>query len=189
MFSLDLIALNSFRAWVHLGYLLNGIHDTLVAGAPTNVSGNASSDFNFGGLGNLGKKVKSREHHPRRTVTALQTMVFPEGFLNRMQFSILGQTLNGQYLPAIRSHRKAGTGFYATPVHDDGTGPTVAGVTADMGSRQLQHLSQEIHQQHSRLDFVLAVLTVHCQSNCLLSNEQFSPLPRLPFSKQYQRLS
>src|SRR6185436_1660042 len=60
---------------------LNRVDDVLVAGAAAEVAGDALADLGFGRLRIVVEQVGGRHDHAGRAIAALQTVLFPEAFL------------------------------------------------------------------------------------------------------------
>jgi hypothetical protein len=73
---------------------LNGLDDVLIAGAASEIAGNAEADFVLRGAGVLLQEPPRAHDHPRRAEPALQPVFLPEGRLYRMQFAICSQTFD-----------------------------------------------------------------------------------------------
>jgi hypothetical protein len=57
-------------------------------------------------------------------------------------------------------HGKHRAGFHCPAVQMNGTGPTGAGIAADVRACEAQMVAEEMDQQSSRLDFRLSLLTI-----------------------------
>ena len=99
----------------------------------------------------------------RRAVAALQRIAVTEGTLQVVDFAAVGQPFDGLDGPAICLHRKHQTGAHDLIVHAHRAGAADAVLAADMRSRQVQMLAQEIckiePRQHLRFD----ALTIHLE--------------------------
>jgi hypothetical protein len=63
-----------------------------------------------------------------------------------VEFSLFGNTFDCQHFCAIQLNCKGSTAFEALTVDYYGTGSTLAGVAADMGSGQAQFITQKVNQ-------------------------------------------
>ena len=71
-----------------LGAGQHGLHDVVVAGAPTQVPFEADADLLLCRVRVLGEEAGSRHHHARGAVAALKTVVLHEGLLHRMEGAV-----------------------------------------------------------------------------------------------------
>ena len=67
------------------GRRLHGAHDVLVAGAAAQVAFQAVADLLGRGIGRVLQQFVGGEDHPRRAEPALQAVLVPERFLDRVQ--------------------------------------------------------------------------------------------------------
>ena len=94
-------------------------------------------------------KLRNRHNHAGGAVAALQSVIVPEGFLDRGEFAVLGQALDGGNVGAVGLHCKRGAGLHGIAVHLDYAGAALAGVAADFGAGEVQGLAQEVNQQRA----------------------------------------
>jgi hypothetical protein len=99
---------------------------------------------------------------PRRTVTALQPVFFPEAFLHRMELAVIGEPLDRGDLGTVRLHGEHGARFDGVAVDQDRAGAAQRCLAADVSTGQPCDVAQIVHQQQARLDFVLALLVIDC---------------------------
>jgi hypothetical protein len=78
-----------------------------------------------------------------------------------MQFSVLGQTLNGSDLRPFGLHREHAARFDRPAVDMDDARTTLAGIATDMGAREAQLLTEKIDKQCAVLGFGRNRLSVH----------------------------
>src|SRR5713101_10001004 len=64
---------------------LHRLDNVLVAGAAAEIAGERAADLGLAGAGIVTKQLDRRQDHPRRAITALQPVLFPEAFLNRLE--------------------------------------------------------------------------------------------------------
>src|SRR5689334_11996579 len=108
--------------------------------------------------------VDRRHDHAGRAEAALQAMMFTKRLLHRMQRrAVGGKPFDRPDLVSVRHDRKCGAGFdrLAIEVHD--TGAALGGVAADMGAREPQIFTQELHQEGTGIDIGVDGITVHDQ--------------------------
>src|SRR5450631_2673156 len=65
--------------------ILYGSYNVLIAGAATDVAFETFADLSFGWIGIVFEQLVGGHNHTRCTETTLQSMLFPETFLQRMQ--------------------------------------------------------------------------------------------------------
>jgi len=128
--------------------------DVVVTGAAAEVTLQPKSDLPLARVGIAFQQLLGRHDHPRGTEAALQTMLIPEGLLQRMQRRALRQPFDGRDLRAIGLDREHGARLHGVPVELDGTRTAVAGIAPDVGSSQPGLFPDVIDQQRPRLDLV-----------------------------------
>src|ERR1041384_2465771 len=88
--SLRMLTMISSLGKIPRGFL-DRRHDVAVTGATTEITGDRLLDLLVGRLVALAEQAVRRHEHARRAIAALHRVVFPEGFLQRMQPLILRQ--------------------------------------------------------------------------------------------------
>src|SRR4051812_35220190 len=88
-------------------------------------------------------------------------MLLVERRLHRMPTAVLGEALNGRDLPPVGLHREHRARLDRLTVHEHRARPAVGRVAPDHGPRQVQLLTQEMHQQHPGLDLALVIAAVY----------------------------
>src|SRR5262249_43462532 len=71
------------------GGVLDRFHDVDVPGAAAQVPGDRVADLGFRRIRVASEQRDAGHHHPRRAVAALQAVLLPEPFLDRMQRAAL----------------------------------------------------------------------------------------------------
>src|SRR5579884_564549 len=142
------------------GAVLNRLDDVHVAGAATEVAGDAEPDLRLGRVGVLVQQRLGGHDHPGRAEAALQPVLLPEALLQGMKLAVLLQPLDGQQLAAIGLDCQQRAGLDVLAVQNDRAGATVRGVTADVRPGQPERLADEVDQQQPRLDLGSARLAV-----------------------------
>src|SRR5262245_6061569 len=79
------LRVGSDRLVEHAGCLLHCLHDVLIAGAPTEVSGEPLTNISLARIGLMFQQRVGREQHARSAVAALQAVLIPEALLQRVQ--------------------------------------------------------------------------------------------------------
>jgi len=106
------------------------------------------------------QQIGGRHDHARRTKTALQTMLVPERFLNRMEMAVGGQAFDGGDLAAVGLDGEHGAGFHGLAVERHSARAADGGLAADMRPGVPGYFAQIMNEQHARLDFVGMRLSV-----------------------------
>src|ERR1700675_5193741 len=99
----------------------DGLENILIPGATARISSNGLADLLFVGMPNARQKLQRRQHHSRRTVSALQTGAVRKPPLNRMQLAIFLQALDGGDFSAVGLHCKHRAGFHSRPIEQNST--------------------------------------------------------------------
>src|SRR5215475_6669007 len=81
--------------------VLNRLNDVLVAGAAAEIPFQAMSNLIARWIGISIDDLARRDNHSRRAVSALQTVMFPKTFLDRMQIPVCCQSLDRCHIAAI----------------------------------------------------------------------------------------
>src|SRR5450631_2368981 len=82
------------------GRQLNGFDDVDVARTPTEVARDGLADFELGGLLVSCEQRAAGHHHSRSAIAALQSVLFPEAFLDGVKLPVFLQALDsGQLVP------------------------------------------------------------------------------------------
>src|SRR5579871_486144 len=92
-------------------------------------------------------------------------MLLPERFLHRMEVASLRESLDRGDLSALGLDGEHGARLDGAAVEEDGAGAALAGVAADVGTREAELLAQEAHEQLPRLDVGLALHPVDGKLN------------------------
>jgi hypothetical protein len=75
------------------------------------------------------KELHRGHHHARRAIPALQTVAFPEPFLDGVHLAI-GEALDRGDFRAVTLDSKHGAGFNRLPVNEDGARAANAGLAS-----------------------------------------------------------
>lgn len=76
----------------------------LIAGTAAQVAFQSVANLFLGRIRRPLQKLIRRHNHPRRTVAALQAVLFPKPFLQGMELSVFLQPFNREHFTAIRLH-------------------------------------------------------------------------------------
>src|SRR5207247_8938090 len=100
--------------------VLHGFHDMLITGATAQISlqsmPNLVARRIWIAIDDLGRGYD----HPRRAVAALQTVMFPESFLHRMQLPIRGQAFDSCDVRAVGLDREHRARLHCVTVQQNG---------------------------------------------------------------------
>src|SRR5258708_38828344 len=124
----------------------------MVCSAATEVAVEAMADLGFGRVGVVAQELIDGDDHPWRAEASLQTVLFPEGLLNRVQLTVgLGEALDGLDVGPVGLNGQDGARLYGDAVDQDRACAALGRVAADVRTRQSELLPNEIHQELSRL--------------------------------------
>src|SRR5438093_815588 len=140
--------------------VLYGVDDVLVAGAAAEVARETLADLALRWRRVVLQQRHGRHDHPRRAEPALQPVLFPEAFLQRMQATVGREALDRGDRRAVGLDRKDGAGLRAPAVDENGAGAALTGVAPDVRPRQTQVFAEEVNKEHARVDVSLANLAV-----------------------------
>src|SRR5260370_30481120 len=131
----------------------NGAHDVVVAGAAANVAGEVVPDFPPRRVRVFLEQLAHAHDHPRCAETALQSVMFMESRLDRMQGATTRcEAFDGRDRGSICHDRENRAGFDGLAVDIDGAGAALRRVATDMGSGEAEIVPQQMDQKFSRLD-------------------------------------
>src|SRR5947207_15792097 len=85
-------------------------------------------------INNLGRSYD----HPGRAIAALQSVMFPEPFLDRMQLPIRGQSFDSCDVRAVGLDREHRAGLHCLAVKQHGARAADRSLATDMRARQSQ---------------------------------------------------
>src|SRR5262245_8985874 len=77
------------------GGVLNRFHEVHVASAAAQIARDRMADLGLGRVRVATEQRDARHHHARRAVPALQSVLLPESFLNRVQLAALFEPFHG----------------------------------------------------------------------------------------------
>ncbi len=133
------------------GRILDGVDDVLIPGATAQVPFQRMPDLGVVRI-RISLQELDRGHQEAGSAEpALKSMLFPEGFLDRVQVSVRRQPLHRGDLGAVGLNRQQRARLHGQIAQQDGTRSTTGGVTTDVSPGQTQHLPKEVHQEQSWL--------------------------------------
>src|SRR5271163_3440503 len=80
--------------------------------------------------------------HARRTVTALEPVFVPKGFLHPIELAVFSQAFDGEHLAAVGLYGEHGATFDRLSVHVDGASAADGGLAANVRPRESSHLPE-----------------------------------------------
>ena len=83
------------------GCRFHSFNDVVIAGATTDVSSDALPNFAIRGLRIVAQKLQRAEKHSWSAKPTLQSMVLPESFLQRMEFTPFGEPFDRRHFRPI----------------------------------------------------------------------------------------
>src|ERR1700744_1163737 len=128
------------------------LHDVLVAGAAAQVAGDRPPHVFLGRVGVAVEQLLGRHHHARRAEPALQPVLLPEPFLDRVQLAGRSQALHRGDLAPVDLHRQHRAGLDGPAVDQHCAGPAVGRVAAAVGAGQPGAPADQVGQQQPGLD-------------------------------------
>src|SRR6266542_5975769 len=137
-----------------LGGPLDGLDDVVVAGAAAEVAFQPVADLGLRRPRRALEELGGRHDHARRAEAALQAVLFPEAFLDRMQLAVLGHALDGLHLRALALDGQERTGLHRQAVDVHGAGAALAGVAAHVGAGEPRELPDVVDEEEAGLDVV-----------------------------------
>ena len=93
------------------------------------------------------QQLGGAHHKTRRAIAALHGVLFDEHLLDRMQFAVLGQALDGADARAVGARRRRETGQRGEAVEPDGAGAAFPFLAAGLWPHQPQILAQHTQQR------------------------------------------
>jgi hypothetical protein len=111
------------------------------------------ADLFFGRVRIVAQEFEQRRQHSRCTESALEPMIVPEGFLQRMQFVFRRRdAFDGRDLVAVGLNRQHQAGPSALPVEQDRAGAADPVFAPEMRTGQAELLAHKISQREPDLD-------------------------------------
>src|ERR1700684_2330025 len=140
------------------------LDDVMIAGAAADIALELLAQRHLIEVRSMAFDDVDRGHdHAGSTVTALQSVIVTEGGLHRMQFVALCDALDGGDAGAVGLSHQYRAGFDGPSVDMNRAGAALAGIAADVGSRQSQMIAQQMHKQRSVFDLGRNLLAIDRQ--------------------------
>src|SRR5437870_12176597 len=147
------------------GPVLNRLDDIHVASAAAQVAGYPTADLVLRWTWIRLEERVGHHQHARRAEPTLESVFLPETFLECVELAALLQAfyrLNAGPVGLNGQHR---TGLHCHSVEDDRTRTAVRRITTDVRAGEVEVLSEEVHQQESRLNLAGMLLTIHVDAD------------------------
>ena len=126
-----------------------------IAGAATEIAFECVGDLFPRRLRIVLKKLNAGQDHPGCAIAALQRVTLPKALLNGMQFPIAGQPFDRRHFSAIRLNGQERAGLDRLAIEQHRAGPADGCFAADVRAGESTQVTEEMNQEHARLDFVL----------------------------------
>ena len=154
-----------------------GIHhrvdDAAIAGAAAEHATQRVLHLLFAGPRHLLQQGGGGDQHPRRADAALCRAMVQEAALQAAHGAVGGQPFDGRDRTALHLRQRGHAGADSLPVDQHGAGAAVPGVTADLGTLQLQFLAQHGCQARRRVGLRLYRMPVHAEGDAACLARQF----------------
>ncbi len=134
--------------------ILDRPYDVLIASAAAEIALNGVADFLFCGVRVPLQEVDRGHDHPRCAIAALQTVLLPKAFLDWMQLTVACQALDGRNLSAVCLDGKDRAGLDSLTVQKNRARTTLARITTDVSSGQIEHVAEIVNQQETWFDIM-----------------------------------
>jgi hypothetical protein len=137
------------------------LDDVLIAGAAAQVTLEVVPDLGLTRVRNALKQIVGGHDHSRRAETALQAMLFPEPFLDRVQITVLSETFDRRDLGTVSLYGEDGAALHGPAVHEDRAGAALAGIASNVGAGEVEHVANVVDQQHPGVYFTAVLGPVY----------------------------
>src|SRR5581483_4774882 len=145
------ISLRMLTMIASLGEIRRGFldrrHDVAVTGAAAEIARDRFLDLLVGRRAALAEQAVRRHQHARRAVAALHRVVFPEGFLERMQPFVLRQSFHGDDLVALGLHGENHARLHGPPVPHHRARAAAPDHAAHVSAGESQSVAQKMREQ------------------------------------------
>jgi hypothetical protein len=143
----------------------NGLKNAGEPGAAAEIAGKAFADFRYGRMGIDGEQLSCGHQHAGGTDAALSAAALEKGFLQRVQFSIDGETLDGLDACAFGLQHWHKTAIDELTIHAHGAGPALAFAAPFLGAGEMEIFAQHIEEALHRQSFNDNTFAVYRESN------------------------
>src|SRR5258706_1713773 len=151
-----------------LGCALDGLDDVHVARTPAEVAFEAPANLVLGRVWILFEKVGRGHDESGRAVAALQSVLVPEGLLDRVELITFGHAFDGREAAAVCLDGEHRAALDRLAVDVDRARAALAGVAADVRSGQTHDIPEVVHEQQPRFDLVLVLTPVDGNSDLVV---------------------
>src|ERR1051325_723099 len=138
-----------------------------VTRAAAKIAGDRFFDLLVARLAAFAEQTVSRHEHARRAVAALHRVVFPEGFLQRMEPFVLRQTFHRDDFVAIRLHGENHARLDRSAVPHDRARAAAPDHAAYVSAGESQGVAQKMREQRPRLRLARVFLAIYFERNSL----------------------
>src|SRR5947209_5201684 len=133
--------------------ILDSPHDVLIARAAADIAFQTCANLCLRRFRVVFEQLIRGHNHAWRAEATLETMLFPESFLDGMQAAFWCQPFDGQDFAAICLDSKDRARLDGFPIEHDDACSTLRCVATNMCSGEVEHLSQIVDEQHARFHF------------------------------------
>src|SRR5215471_1161470 len=147
------------------------------------MTGERSADRGFIGLRIVAGELGQCHQDPRRAIAALQTMLDPEGVLQRTERAVAAQSLDGGDPPRLGLGSEHEATARRSIVDENGTGAAHAVLAAELGAGQMELVAKTVGECRSRfhrysvrlaVDGELDVAQLRFVSGCITLHAAFN---------------
>src|ERR1041384_82586 len=143
------------------GGVLNGFDDVLIAGAAAQIPFKSMTNIVNARIGIAIEQLSRSHDHSRRTIAALQAVLLPETFLDRVEIAAGCHAFNRSHAGAVCLYGEHRARLNRLTVENHRAGAADLRFAANVGPGQSEHVSQVMDKQYTRLDIVAMSDTVH----------------------------
>src|SRR5215813_666343 len=133
----------------------------LITRTAAEVTFESVADLGVGGIRIIRQELLGGHDHSRRTESALQSVLVPEGLLQRVERAAFGEAFDGDKGASVGLDGEHGAGFDRLAVKQNGAGAADRGLASDMRSRKRSDFAQIVDQKEPWLDFVRVCFAVN----------------------------
>src|SRR6185295_16068194 len=117
---------------------------------------NAFANFAFRRFRIVVEQVDGGHDHAGRAEAALQSVLRPETFLQRMQLSVFAEAFDRRDLRTVGLNGQYGAGFYASAIHQHGARAALARIAPDVRARESELFAEVVNEEQPCVDGVRA---------------------------------
>jgi hypothetical protein len=147
----------------HSGGSLHRLDDIVIAGATAEIAFEGVANGRLVRILLPGKEGGRGQHHPRRAIATLQTVLLPERPLDGMEHPPGRKTFDGRDFVTIGLSREQRATLYPDTIQQDRAGAALAGVAPNLCAGQAEMVAKQLHEERSRLHFELPLDSIDRQ--------------------------